>query len=97
MANNVTNVTLSIHVKLPGSNIIKVENVLINGSGVMTEALDGGRATIELTLHAGELLQKLTKNEAVYVHGTMNGHAFTLPGPLDVTRPSEPWTFGGTV
>ncbi|HEX3870528.1 MAG TPA: hypothetical protein VHV77_08835 [Pirellulales bacterium] len=97
MANNVTNVTLSIHVKLPGSNIIKVETVLINGTGFMTEALDGGRATIELTLQGGEALHKLAKNEPVYVRGTMNGHTFTLPGPLEVVRPSEPWTLAGTV
>jgi hypothetical protein len=97
MGNKVSNVTLSIHTKLPKSNLIKVENVLVNGAGMLTEVLNDGHARIEMTLHAGEMLHKLTKDELVFVHGTMNGHAFTLPETLEVSRPTEPWTVSGTV
>ena len=97
MANNITNVTLSIQAKMPHSHLIKIEEILVDGAGTLAEAMNGGEAKIEITLDKGVTLRKLAKNEMVSVQGTMNGHSFMLPAQLQVTHTSEPWRLSGTV
>ena len=92
-----SDVVLTIHVKLPGSNIIKVEEVLVDGAGTMTEALQGGQSTIGLTLNAGKELKPLTKNESVFVRGKRGGTLFTLSGALHVVKATRPWELSGKI
>jgi hypothetical protein len=97
MANEVTAVILSIEVKgPPGTNIIKLEEVLIHGSGTLAEALQGGQASYTLTLTHGRIVQPGPKvGEAVFVQGERNGAAFRLPVPLKTIRAQEPFLFEG--
>jgi hypothetical protein len=92
---NVTAVIVSIEVKLPKSNLIKVEEVIIHGSGTLTEALDGGQSSFSVTLTHGRELKPLAKGESVFVQGEMNGHAFKLPAALKVITTVAPWEFQG--
>jgi hypothetical protein len=95
VANQVTNVVVSIHVKLPGSNLIKVEDVLTGGVGTFLETLIGGQSTIDLTLTSAKQVRPLRPKESVFVSGTRDGMAFTFPGPLQTIQPHEPWRFKG--
>jgi hypothetical protein len=97
MANEVTAVVLSIEVKgPPRTNIIKLEEVLIHGSGTLAEALDGGQASYTLTLTHGRLVQPGLKNgDQVFVQGEMSGTAFRLPVSLKTIKPHEPFLFEG--
>jgi hypothetical protein len=92
---NVTAVVLTIEVKLPNSNLIKVEQVLTQGSGTLAEVLQGGQSTYTLTLTHGKVLHPLKVGESVWVQGQENGTTFKLPGALQTVRASEPWTFEG--
>jgi hypothetical protein len=96
MSNHLTDVTVSIHVKLPGSFAILVENVLTHGDGTLTEALQGGQATFGMTLDHAKPERHLEQGELVYVRGMLNGQPFTLDNPLHVIHSHKPWTFEGT-
>ena len=96
MSNQVTNVVVSIHVKLPGSNLIKVEDVLTGGVGSFVETPNGGQSTIDLTLTSAKQVRPLRPKESVFVNGTRaDGTGFTFPGPLQTIQPHEPWKFEG--
>ena len=92
---NVTGVVLTIEVKLPNSHLIKVEQVLTNGSGTLAEVLQGGQSTYTLTLTHAKVLHPLTVGESVWVQGQENGTTLRLPGALKVVRATEPWTCEG--
>jgi hypothetical protein len=94
MANDVTEVVLSIEVKLPGSNAIRLEEVLVHGAGTLSEVLNGGTSTYGLTLTSGTERRELKKGEAVFVQGLRDGAPFKLPAALDTTQTHRPWKFG---
>jgi hypothetical protein len=97
MANEVTAVVLTTEIKgPPGTNIIKLEEVLIHGAGALTEALEGGQASYTLTLRYGKVVSPgLKVGELVFVQGDLNGGAFKLPVALKTIKAHEPWTFEG--
>lgn len=100
MAEKVSGVVLSIHVKGPApTQFIKVEEVLVHGSGTLNEALEGGQSTFTLELTRGKVEpgEPLLVGEPVYVRGTQNGAKFTLPIPLKITHAQHPWKLSGKV
>jgi len=97
MAGEVSAVVVTIEVKLPKSNLIKVEEVLVDGAGTLSEALQGGQSKYQLTLTQGRDLKPIKKGEQVFVRGMREGgNQFKLPGPLEAGDSHKPWTFAGT-
>jgi hypothetical protein len=94
----VTNVVVSVHVASsnPILPIIKVEEVLKDGAGTLTEAIFGGQVSLRLELKTGKPVRPLKEGELVYVRGQRNGAAFVLNDPLTTDKPSEPWQFSRT-
>jgi hypothetical protein len=96
MANKVSGVVLSITVKgPPGTNIIRLEDVLVDGKGELTEEIFGGTSKFGLTLDKGKAEEVLTLHELVSVQGIdSDGAKFTLPGQLQITHTKKPWQLG---
>jgi len=87
---------LSITVKgPPGTNIIRLEDVLIDGKGKLTEEILGGKSKYGLTLDKGKVEEVLTLHEIVSVQGIdSDGVKFALPGRLQITHAKKPWQLG---
>jgi hypothetical protein len=96
MANKVSGVVLSITVKgPPGTNIIRLEDVLIDGKGELTEEIFAGKSKYGLTLEKGKVEEVLSLHELVSVRGIgSDGVKFALPGQLQITHAKKPWQLG---
>jgi hypothetical protein len=94
----VTNVIVSVHVSSsnPILPIIKVEEVIKDGTGTLTETIFGGQVSLRLQLTAGKEVRPLKEGELVYARGQRNGAPFSLNTPLTTDSPERPWTFART-
>jgi len=94
----VTNVVVSVHVSSsnPILPIIKVEEVIKDGAGSLTESIFGGQVTIHLELQSGKEVRPLKEGEFVYVRGMRNGQPFVLNDALTTEKTNKPWEFSRT-
>jgi|HubBroStandDraft_1064217.scaffolds.fasta_scaffold815948_1 hypothetical protein len=97
-ANSVSHVTVSKHIASsnPILPIITVEEVITNGTGTLSEVIQGGQVKILVELTAGEAKpakDPLKEGDVVYVRGTRDDNtSFTLSG-LITDSPRKPWKF----
>jgi|HubBroStandDraft_4_1064222.scaffolds.fasta_scaffold143950_1 hypothetical protein len=94
----VTNVVVSVHVASsnPILPIIKVEEVIKDGVGTLTEVIFGGQVSLRLQLTAGKEVRPLTEGELVYVRGQRSGAPFSINTPLTTDSAHKPWAFSRT-
>ena len=95
MANEVTQAVISVHKGLsnPILPIITVEEVITDGSGMLTEKIFGGQVTITLELQTGHETRPIVVGEFVYARGLRNGIPFSLTTPLIADTAKKPWKF----